>query len=98
METYMREKVRSQNNDRNRNRNSNSNERNVELKNKNEIENGNVIGNRNENENMNVTNNGESLYKLGTGITNIIVKRAADEYKEVSAMIFCSRKHFITNN
>ena len=78
MEKYMREKVPCHNNDRNRNSNGN--------KNKNEIENGNVIENRNENENINVTYNGESSFKLGTGITNVIVKRAADEYKEVSAM------------
>ena len=101
----MKEKIKSQNNKRNSNRSNNNieidgienrNENENENENKNENENGNGNGNGNGNEIM--TSSEVSSYNLGSGITNAIVKRAADEYKEVCALmiiIFSSKMIYI---
>ena len=99
----MKEKIKSQNNKKNSDRNDNNIETDgIENRNENENENGNGNGNGNANANANaneiMTSSEVSSYNLGSGITNAIVKRAADEYKEVCALmiiIFSSKIIYI---
>ena len=63
----------------------------INKQNNNNDSNNNNNNNNQNNDNNNINKNNEvSLPKLGGGISNAIVKRAADEYKEVRNILVAS--------